>query len=412
MPFTGTGTGIQNANDVFFSGLAQGNVLRYNNSTAKWNNATFSVTTADVVNDAITEPKLAVSNSPVSDYVLSWNGSAMAWAAQSATTPDATTTTKGGVQLAGDLSGTAAAPTVPGLATKANASHTHAQSDVTGLVAALAGKEATLSAGTTTQYYRGDKTWQTLDKMAVGLSNIDNTSDANKPVSTAVSTALGGKIDKSTATTKGDVLVATAAATVTRLGVGSDGQILTADSAQASGVKWAAPAAQTPADATTGSKGIVQLAGDLAGTATAPTVATGAITATKVASDAITEPKLAMTNSPSTGQVISWNGTTMAWAGALAFAFTRIDVSSATYTVPNSFIYVFADATAQGITITLPAPANNAYVRVKRMNGGANGVQVVAPAGSYIDASGAGSDVLNNQYDSQEYWSDGSNWYR
>jgi len=33
MPFTGTGTGIQNANDVFFSGLAQSNVLRYDNTT-------------------------------------------------------------------------------------------------------------------------------------------------------------------------------------------------------------------------------------------------------------------------------------------------------------------------------------------------------------------------------------------
>lgn len=38
MPFTGTGTGIQNADDVFFSGLAQDNILKYNNATAKWNN--------------------------------------------------------------------------------------------------------------------------------------------------------------------------------------------------------------------------------------------------------------------------------------------------------------------------------------------------------------------------------------
>lgn len=38
MPFTGTGTGIQNANDIFFSGLAQDNVLSYNNATSKWNN--------------------------------------------------------------------------------------------------------------------------------------------------------------------------------------------------------------------------------------------------------------------------------------------------------------------------------------------------------------------------------------
>ena len=50
---------------------------------------------------------------------------------------------------------------------------------------------------------------------------------------------LSGKVDKSTATTKGDLLVATAASTLTRLGVGSNGQRLVADSAQTTGVKWA-----------------------------------------------------------------------------------------------------------------------------------------------------------------------------
>jgi hypothetical protein len=65
----------------------------------------------------------------------------------------------------------------------------------------LNGKEATITAGTTGQYYRGDKSFQTLDKTAVGLGNVDNTSDANKPVSTATQTALDGKIAKSTGTT-------------------------------------------------------------------------------------------------------------------------------------------------------------------------------------------------------------------
>jgi hypothetical protein len=39
---------------------------------------------------------------------------------------------------------------------------------------------------------------------------------------------------------KGDVIVGTAADTAARLAVGADGQVLTADSAEASGVKWAA----------------------------------------------------------------------------------------------------------------------------------------------------------------------------
>lgn len=55
---------------------------------------------------------------------------------------------------------------------------------------ALNGKEPTIATGTTAQYVRGDKSLATLDKTAVGLANVDNTSDANKPVSTATNTLL------------------------------------------------------------------------------------------------------------------------------------------------------------------------------------------------------------------------------
>ena len=61
---------------------------------------------------------------------------------------------------------------------------------------AINAKEPTIAAGTTAQYWRGDKSWQTLNKSAVGLGNVDNTSDANKPVSTAQQTALDAKAPK------------------------------------------------------------------------------------------------------------------------------------------------------------------------------------------------------------------------
>jgi hypothetical protein len=61
--------------------------------------------------------------------------------------------------------------------------------------AALDAKEPLVTAGTSAQYYRGDKTFQTLDKTAVGLANVDNTSDADKPISDATQTALDTKAD-------------------------------------------------------------------------------------------------------------------------------------------------------------------------------------------------------------------------
>ena len=67
------------------------------------------------------------------------------------------------------------------------------QSGITNLVADLAAKEPTIAAGTSAQYWRGTKSWATLDKAAVGLGSVDNTSDANKPISSATQTALNAK---------------------------------------------------------------------------------------------------------------------------------------------------------------------------------------------------------------------------
>jgi hypothetical protein len=60
-------------------------------------------------------------------------------------------------------------------------------------------KEPSIASGTTAQYWRGDKSWQTLNSSAVGLGNVDNTSDANKPVSSATQTALNLKLNSNDA---------------------------------------------------------------------------------------------------------------------------------------------------------------------------------------------------------------------
>lgn len=149
--------------------------------------------------------------------------------ANGGTPADASTTVKGIVKLAGDLAGTALLPTVPG----------------------LAGKEPTITATISTDYYRGDKTFQALNKAAVGLSNVDNTSDASKPVSTATQTALNLKADIASPTFTGTVGGITAAMVGAPSGSGTSSGTNTGDeTATTLGSKIdAATSKATPVDA-------------------------------------------------------------------------------------------------------------------------------------------------------------------
>lgn len=83
----------------------------------------------------------------------------------------------------------------------------------------------------------------------VGLGNVDNTTDANKPVSTATQTALDLKVDESLFDAKGDLLVASADNTPAKLTVGTNGYLLTANSSATNGVEWAAAPVSLPSQA-------------------------------------------------------------------------------------------------------------------------------------------------------------------
>lgn len=175
-----------------------------------------AVDASSIQDNSITNAKL-VSGAGSNGQVLTKNSAATGgfeWTSTSGV-PDATTGSKGIVQLAGDLAGTAALPTVPGLANKANTT-------------------TTISAGT-------------------GLTGGGDLS-ANRTLNVAYGTSAGtaaqgndaritGAIQSTLVDAKGDLIVASAADTVVRVAVGSNDQVLTADSTQASGVKWATPAA-------------------------------------------------------------------------------------------------------------------------------------------------------------------------
>lgn len=94
-----------------------------------------------------------------------------------------------------------------------------------------------------------------------GTIVVTNTDPANPTVAvgtgipesaiTNLTTDLASKVPLSTVTTKGDLLVATASATIVRQGVGTDSTVLSADSTQADGLRWIVVANQ-PKQAGTG----------------------------------------------------------------------------------------------------------------------------------------------------------------
>lgn len=74
--------------------------------------------------------------------------------------------------------------------------HDHQIPDIVGLEEALDSLEPAVVVGTPADYYRGDKTFRPLNKAAVGLANVDNTSDSVKPVSAPQAIELNKKIEE------------------------------------------------------------------------------------------------------------------------------------------------------------------------------------------------------------------------
>jgi hypothetical protein len=70
---------------------------------------------------------------------------------------------------------------------------------------------------------------------------VKNGALAIRTLGNAIDTTMGTMVAKTVVDAKGDLIAATAADTVARLAVGTNNQVLTADSSTATGLKWATP---------------------------------------------------------------------------------------------------------------------------------------------------------------------------
>jgi hypothetical protein len=115
------------------------------------------------------------------------------------------------------------------------------QGDITGVTAS----SPLTGGGTSGALTIGILNGTTSNLGAVQLSDsTSSTSTSLAATANAVKTTYdlaNGAIAKSIVDAKGDLIAATAADTVSRLGVGANGTVLTADSAEATGLKWATP---------------------------------------------------------------------------------------------------------------------------------------------------------------------------
>lgn len=328
---------------------------------------------------------------PTANQVLSYDGSQWVPAAVTSTTVnDATPSTPGIIQLDGDLGGTATSPTV---------------AKINGIILPSSAPTASGQVLTTTGSGTGSGTAWSTPAAEVAL----DTTAGDIQADTTTGTAVAGSTGKAADAGHQHPLVAhnhmstSQGGQIPVGGISASGTASSTTYLRGDGT-WDTP--PTASDATSSAPGLIQLDGDLGGTATSPTVA-------KVNG-------VSVSGTASAGQVLTATGSNAAAWQTGAYVSWNVVLKSAAYTANSGdFVHVtVGGASITSVVITLPAISRNATVKIKRTdlpavttgNASINFVLIQTADGSLINGS-LSSCTAADYGETVQLTCDGTNWW-
>ena len=299
-------------------------------ATSAATSATSAATSATSASNSATASASSASASASSASAAATSATSAASSATAAATSASSASTSATSAAADAATAAASVATISGYATTASNSAAAASTSATSSATSASAAATSASSAATSATAAATSATSAAASATAAATSATSASVSAASAAAAVTTAIQASIIDA----KGDLIVGTAADTAGRLAVGTNGHILTADSAETTGIKWsAAPAGFTaPTIGTT-----VITSGTTVSTIESVTLNNATLTGTLTAgaTSGINGYLLTATTSgvtwaaapvslPSqtgnTGKLLVTDGTTASWAGAAPIA--------------------------------------------------------------------------------------------